>query len=338
MVTLGALSTSPACSPRPESGSIADLVIDSGGRRSALPDWLRDAGGQGPIEERDECGFVYFGRHFRSTDGSYPFMLGGPLQPYDSITILTLPADNGTWGVGVITSAHDAEARVLRDPARWSAVVRAYPLVAHWIDAEPLDETVAVMAKIEDRHRRYCIDGAPVATGVLAVGDAWACTNPSVGRGVSIGLVQGVALRDTLRAVGARDPFELAVEFDRATEATAEPWYRATLEYDRHRLAEIEAQIEGRPYETDDPAWHLTKCLEAAGGRDPELLRGMLAIAGVLDTPEVVFSRPGFAERVDQRGRAIAPGGAARADPSGTGRDHELAGVSRRSRRHEERG
>ena len=44
------------------------------------------------------------------------------------------------------------------------------------------------MAKIEDRVRNYIVDGVPVVTGVIAVGDAWACTNPSVGRGATIEL------------------------------------------------------------------------------------------------------------------------------------------------------
>ena len=112
----------------------------------------------------------------------------------------------------------------------------------------------------------------PVATGVLAVGDAWACTNPSVGRGISIGLVHAVALRDTLQR-SASVTVRAGARLRRATPATVEPWYRATLDFDRHRLAEIEAQIDRRPYETDDPARHLTKCLEAGAGRDPELLR-----------------------------------------------------------------
>ena len=56
------------------------------------------------------------------------------------------------------------------------------------------------MAKIEDRIRSLVVDGRPVATGVLTVGDSWACTNPSVGRGISIGMLHAVALRDTLHA------------------------------------------------------------------------------------------------------------------------------------------
>ena len=32
-------------------------------------------------------------------------------MPYDSVSILTLPADNGTWGVGLVASASDAALR-----------------------------------------------------------------------------------------------------------------------------------------------------------------------------------------------------------------------------------
>ena len=165
----------------------ADLVVDAGGRRSALPRLLADTGAREPLEERDDCGFVYFGRHFRSGDGSVPPTLGPPLQHYDSISILTLPADNGTWGMGIIVSAHDAAMRTAREPEVWSRVIAEYPLAAHWGTGEPISD-VEVMAKIEDRHRTLVVDGSPVATGVVALGDSWACTNPSVGRGASIGL------------------------------------------------------------------------------------------------------------------------------------------------------
>jgi hypothetical protein len=33
------------------------------------------------------------------------------------------------------------------------------------------------------------MDGVPVATGIVSVGDAWACTNPSLGRGITMGLM-----------------------------------------------------------------------------------------------------------------------------------------------------
>ena len=134
----------------------ADLVIDATGRRSPLPGWLRDAGARAPVEEIDDSGFIYYARHFRSADGSHPPAFGALLQHYESLSALTLPADNGTWGLGLITSAKDSALRGLKNEDVWTAVVKSYPLVAHWLDGEPIDDQVAVIAKLEDRHRSFC--------------------------------------------------------------------------------------------------------------------------------------------------------------------------------------
>jgi 2-polyprenyl-6-methoxyphenol hydroxylase-like FAD-dependent oxidoreductase len=178
----------------------ADLVVDASGRRSSVPGWLRTSGSPGPEETIEDSGFVYYGRHFRSADGSVPPAFGGLLQPYGSVSVLTLPADNGTWGVGFITSSKDAAMRGLLKTDIWERVMRAYPLVAHWVDGEPITD-VQLMAKIEDRQRTYVVNGAPVATGILPLADSWACTNPSLGRGISIGIIHAAALRSLLRDV-----------------------------------------------------------------------------------------------------------------------------------------
>jgi 2-polyprenyl-6-methoxyphenol hydroxylase-like FAD-dependent oxidoreductase len=274
----------------------ADLVVDAGGRRSAMPTWLREAGSPGPSEMIEDCGFVYYGRHFRSADGSIPFAFGGLLQPYGSVSILTLPADHGTWGVGVITSSKDGALRSLAETECWEKVVGSYPLVAHWIDAEPITD-VKVMAKIEDRQRKYVVDGTPVATGVVALADAWACTNPSLGRGMSIGITHAAGLRSMLRDVPLDDPRAIALQWDAVTNEVAEPLFADTLAFDRHRLAEIEATIEGRPYETDDPGWLLGRALEGSIMKDPDLLRSFMEIVSLLESGANVLSRPGVAER-----------------------------------------
>jgi 2-polyprenyl-6-methoxyphenol hydroxylase-like FAD-dependent oxidoreductase len=300
----------------------ADLVVDMTGRRSPLPRWLTGIGARPPVEELEDCGFVYYGRYFRSADGSVPPALGGLLQPYGSVSTLTLPADNGTWGVGVITSAKDAPLRQLRDADTWMRVVRSIPLVAHWVDGEALDESPAVMAKIEDRRRRFCIDKAPVATGVLALSDSWACTNPSLGRGMSIGLMHGVALRDMLRD-GLDSPEAMALRWDEITEEQLAPWYETTLAYDRHRLSEIEAIAEGTQYETDDPAWELSKAMEFAASRDPDVLRDFLAVVGLGTLDRDLFARPGVAEQI------LNAGGGWRDEPSaGPDRDELLAVIA----------
>ncbi|MFI5044962.1 MAG: FAD-dependent oxidoreductase, partial [Acidimicrobiales bacterium] len=179
----------------------------------------------------------------------------------------------------------------------WERVIASYPLVAHWLDGDPMTD-IQLMAKIEDRHRSFVVDGRPVATGVAPVADSWACTNPSVGRGATIGLIHGQALRDLVRDHGLDDPVAFALAWHDLTTERVEPLYRDTLAFDRNRLAEIDAQIAGVPYETDDPGWGIGQAL--AGSSDPELLRGFVEIAGLLARPGEVLARPGVFDKVLQ--------------------------------------
>jgi hypothetical protein len=170
------------------------------------------------------------------------------------------------------------------------------------LDGDPVDDRVVTISKIEDRRRNFAPGGNPVATGLVAVADAWACTNPSLGRGASIGMMHAIALRDTLRAVSADQPEALCRAFAEATEAEVGGWYDATLTFDRHRLAEMAAIADGRSYETDDPAFGITKAMQLAAERDPKVLRAFAAIAGVLDLPAVAVGRPGVLDKVIELG------------------------------------
>jgi len=301
----------------------ADLVVDMSGRRSALPGWLQDIGGRRPDEELEDVGFVYFQRHFRSADRSVPPMIGPAQIHWGTVSSITLPADNGTWGVVLVTSSKDTALRPLREADRWEAVVRGLPLVAHWLDGTPIDDGVQVMARLEDRYRGFVVDGKPVATGVVAVADSWACSNPANGRGASIGMLHGLTLRDQLRAVDLDDPAAFAEAFHAATAETVEPWYRATLASDRHRLGEIEAGIRGAAYDSPDPWYELEKALDAAFGRDPECTRANFDIRFVLRTPEEVFARPGLRDKTLQLGSGWRD-----APPFGPTREQLLALVS----------
>jgi 2-polyprenyl-6-methoxyphenol hydroxylase-like FAD-dependent oxidoreductase len=281
---------------------LADLVVDAGGRRSALPDWLETIGARRPFERRAEGGLVYYARHFRSADGSMPQMLAPPLQHYHTVSIATLPADNGWWSVVLFARADDQAMRQARDIDTWNRILRSYPLAAHWTDAEPVTG-VDVMAKIEDRIRRYVVDGSPVATGVVAVGDASSCTSPSVGRGASIALLHVSALRDLLRDAGDLDRRELVTAFHEATERDINPFVDDTLALDRHRLAQMAAELAGQPYEPADREFRFMRTLTGGAARDPVLLRATMSIFGLLDRWVDVASRPDIVERM----RVLAP-------------------------------
>jgi 2-polyprenyl-6-methoxyphenol hydroxylase-like FAD-dependent oxidoreductase len=279
----------------------ADLVVDCAGRRSALASWLQAAGARPPTEQRADSGFIYYGRHFQSRNGALPEGLTNILQRHESLSILTLPADNGTWSVVLTVSNRDRALRALRDPARWDAALALYPLAAHWRDGEPIS-AMDVMAGIEDRHRNLMVDGDPVATGVMAVGDSWACTNPSLGRGATIGLLHAIVLRDVLRDTGSEDHDIAVRRFHEWTAKAVEPLYRATLWYDGHRLAELDADSAGVPYQANDPKWTFNLTTFAASRTDPDIARVYLSLASLLATPDELLAEPGLAEKIVKLG------------------------------------
>jgi 2-polyprenyl-6-methoxyphenol hydroxylase-like FAD-dependent oxidoreductase len=273
-----------------------DLVVDAMGRRSQLPAWLSDAE-IGPLhEESEDSGFIYYGRFFRSRDGTTPQQFGPPLAPLGSFSVLTLPSDNGTWAITLVTSSGDRMLKRLRDPDVWTAVVKACPLHAHWLEGEPISELEA-MGGVLDRHRRPVRGGRPALTGIALLGDASACTNPSQGRGMSLGLLHARALREVVRS-HLDDPLEFAEAWDAATEAGLTPWYRETVEEDRERLREIDALRDGlEPAAPSRQQDVLRQALTTAAVHDPDLFRSFLDSRAVLKTVGQTLSEDGVAER-----------------------------------------
>ena len=125
----------------------------------------------------------------------------------------------------------------------------------------------------------------------------WACCTPSV-------CATCCARRSPRRR--RRTPGRLEPTSPRRSSSR---FYRDTLAFDRHRLAEVEAEIAGLPYETDDPGWLLGQALRRGAVKDPELLRGYLTVAFLLERGVDVLSRPGLAERALGAGSARAGAG-----------------------------
>jgi hypothetical protein len=107
-----------------------------------------------------------------------------------------------------------------------------------------------------------------------------------------------------LRETDPGDHDKFARRFDEVTTQAVEPLYRATLWYDRHRLAEIDADVAGLPYRTEDHRWLMSKALFAASLGDPDLTRGYTSIASFIASPEEVLGPPETVERVVALGMA----------------------------------
>ena len=271
----------------------ADLVIDATGRRSKLPEWLRAIGARRPIEETEEFGIIYYTRFFRSTTGGVPAHRSGFRTDYQSFSLLTLPGDSRTWSVTFFVFSGDPVLKALRDSCRWTTVVAACPLHAHWLDGEPITDVIP-MGTMADRYRSFVVDGAPVATGVVTVGDACAVTNPIGGRGITVGLMHAVGTAEVVRA-HLDDPLTLALAHDAMTETRVTPWYRDTVEFDRKHAARINAAAADRSARRPtDPL----SALPVAMMYDPDLFRASIEIFSLLALPQEVIARPGVPDRI----------------------------------------
>lgn len=271
-----------------------DLVVDATGRRAPTLGWLSEIGAADPVEHAEDSGFAYFGRYFRSA-GSMPPILGGLLAPYGSFSILTLPADNDTWSVTLYCLSDDKPLRAFRDPDVYERVVRACPAHLHWLDGEPITE-LRSMAGIVDRHREFVVDGQPVATGILSVGDASSCTNPSLGRGITLGLMHVEVLRACV-AEFLGDPHALALAFHGRSAAEITPWHDATVRIDQRRVREMRIFREGGTPQPSD-AEKIADVMQAAVMLDPDITRGFTEIFSCISTADEVMSRPGLLDRV----------------------------------------
>jgi 2-polyprenyl-6-methoxyphenol hydroxylase-like FAD-dependent oxidoreductase len=282
----------------------ADLVIDATGRRSPTSDWLVAIGGQAPDEESEDFGFSYAGRFFRSADGSVPELRAGGLTACGSISLLTIPSDNGTWSATIYTASDDAPLRRVRDWDVFQRVWRSFPDHAHWLDGEPIGELSSLSGAV-DRTRRFVVDGRPIVTGMLTIADAHACTNPSIGRGMTFGLMHTAVMRDAVRD-HLDDPVQLALAFHAATEEQVGPWHAATRDVDRGRIVEMRAAIEERQLEPS-PEGSIGAALAQATRTDEDALRWLAEIINCLATPAEIFARPGVFEHVLEFAATAAP-------------------------------
>ena len=272
----------------------ADLVVDATGRQSCAPKWLAALGARPPEESQADSGFAYYTRYFT---GTQPPRRGPTLTPLGSISLLTLPGDNDTWSVTIFTAQGDQPLKALRHDDKWTNVVRACPLQAHWLDGEPITSVLA-MSGIVDRYRRFVVDGSPVATGFVAVADGWACTNPSAGRGLTVGFLHALRLRDALREASDR-PRALVDNFDAKTEADITPWYDAQIAVDRARFADMEAFRDGRtPTAPTDQLSTDIRSLLLTMVTDPDLFRAGMEYIGTITPVQTILQRAGVADRI----------------------------------------
>lgn len=284
---------------------VGDLVIDATGRKSPTPKWLDEIGAVAPVEHSEDSGFSYTGRYYRARPGERPDATRMPmLAPYGSFSILTLPADADTWSVTLYGLSDDRPLRKWRDPDVFERVVRACPPQASWVEGEPISD-ISTMAGVVDRHREFVVDGTPCATGILSIADASSCTNPSLGRGITLGLMHAEVMRSCVRD-HLDDLDALAMSFHERTTEQVLPFHDSTTKIDRRRVDEMRIYRDGgTPERTDEQKF--ADVLGAAVGRDATATRLYGEIFSCLATPDQIFARPGVFEHVLGLAATVTP-------------------------------
>jgi len=285
----------------------ADLTVIAAGRRSALSDWLVDAGAERAVEEVDDTGIVYFSRFYRLRDGcEYPPRSGPIGGDLGYLKYGVFVGDNRTFSVTLATPTDDDHLRkVLADPAVFDSCARQLVATAPWLDgrAEPITGQVHVMAGLLNRWRQYVTDGAPLATGFIPVGDAVLCTNPLYGRGCSIAF-WGAHLLAQAVAAHPDDPLAMITAYDSALRAEIFPWYRAGVEQDAEGRRVAAALLAGDDPDgdTSDPRTFMRSVfrdgLVPAMRTDAVVLRAFFRSFNLLTAPDAMATDPDVGARV----------------------------------------
>ena len=266
---------------RTEQGALpAHLVVDAAGRQSPVPGWLTPE--QGTVtEQRSGQRLTFYCRHFESPDGRLP-RLGPILTHHPSWSLLTLPAERHHYALVLAVDAGDRRLLPLRQPEVWDRAVRCSPIGAAWRDHGRPVSDVLVHAGTDLLRDT---EPGPI-DGLVTLGDARAVTNPLLGRGLTIGALSALALRDVLREPWARAAARYA---DRYAERVG-GWVDATMWLARHRAGELLAECRGVDYRSDEPGWAMTVALRTGALHDPLLARASSRIGGMIATPAELFA------------------------------------------------
>ncbi|GAC1607733.1 MAG: FAD-dependent monooxygenase [Mycobacteriales bacterium] len=252
----------------------ADRVLCATGRASHFADDVR-----APGTDLD-CGFAYVSRMYRARPSAtwpdFP-VLGAT---YDGYIAILFPHDNRIVSALVIRRSSDRGLMALRHNRTYEAAVAAIPNLAPWTapgEWEPLGD-VMVGGRLSNGYRgQLDPTGAVPIPGLLFLGDAVCTTNPSGGRGVSLGFAQAAAALSLFAE--HNDPADATAALDAWSQANIFPWYLDHVERD----AAIVRRFAGEPLDLDGPL--TADVIVDAAQHEPSLMSAVGPYLGMLQPP-----------------------------------------------------
>lgn len=267
----------------------ADLVVDSSGRGSKAPEWLRDLGYSEVPEESVNSGLGYASRFYARPE-EFPEEWKGVVvngrAPHNPRAGLVLSVENDLWHVTLGRMAGDTAptdeasflrwARELADPSIYEAIRVATPV-------SPIRgyRTPTNRLRRFERLRRW-------PSGFVVTGDAVCAFNPIYGQGMTVAAMDALVLAGALkRHEGGRAAgFEQAFQADLAR-SVATPWFVATSEDLRWPGVELTG---ARPSIAMTIGRRYMDRLLLAAVHDPDLAAAYLDVVFMVAPPQSAFA------------------------------------------------
>lgn len=275
----------------------ADLVIDAAGRNSEGVEQLREAGATIP-EESEDCGILYFTRHYRLNPGvGEPERGKAPLTgDLEYLKFGVFPGDNGCFSITLCVPQVEEELRKkIVDPLVFDAACARLPGLAPWIDpttSTPISRVFG-MGDLHSRWRDMAPDGHAAVLGFFAVGDSLVRSNPLYGRGCSFAAVSAHLLGDALQMF--EDPAARLEAYQRRISAELRPYYTAMRDADRSAVKRARQAL--TPNYQPGLKSRMTRAFLEDGvaiavRSDVDLLRAALRGFHMLEDPQAWLRRP----------------------------------------------
>lgn len=311
----------------------ADIVVDAAGRTSSAVEQLREAGVAIP-EDSEDCGILYFTRHYRLNEGvSEPQRGEAPLTgDLEYLKFGVFPGDNNCFSITLCVPQIEEELRKkIVDPAAFDAVCTRLPGLAPWVDpktATPISRVFG-MGDLSSRWRDFAPGGKAAVLGVFAVGDSLVRSNPLFGRGCSFAAVEAHLLRDALQMF--EDPASRLEAYQRRIGAELRPYYDSMRDQDRSAIRRARQAL--TPGYRPGIKGQVTKAFLEDGvaiaiRSDVDLLRAALRGFHMLEDPQAWLKRPrNIAKILGYWARGKARNAEAYRPRGGPGREEMLMGL-----------
>jgi 2-polyprenyl-6-methoxyphenol hydroxylase-like FAD-dependent oxidoreductase len=275
----------------------ADVVIDAGGKTSAVIEQLTEAGAH-VSDDCEDCGILYYTRHYRLLEGldEPPRSAAPGTGDLGFIKYGLFPGDNRCFSVTLAAPEIEAELRqAIVDPAVFDRICAMFPGIAPWTDparSEPISKVFG-MGDLKSRWRSLAPADQRAPLGVFAVGDSLIRANPLYGRGCSFAAIEAYILAGVLAETD--DPAARARLYDTRVKAELTPYFDDMRTQDRAAVR--------RAMNTQDPDYvaplqaRVTASLFNDGVRialrsDVGLMRAALRDFHMIDPPGAWLRRP----------------------------------------------